>query len=409
LIATHSPTTEAELATTVADAFAQSTSVYPLGGGASLDYGATTERTGIGLSLTKLNRVIDYPARDMTVTVEAGVTLAELSRLLAAERQWLPVAGAKPEQATVGGLVATGWNGSRRFGWGSLRDHVIGVSAVDGRGVLFHGGGRVVKNVAGYDFCKLLTGSLGTLGVITQLTFKLKPLPEHSALLVAPFADLDKAEKLLARLGSTATTPSAVDLIVGPEWHIDPSLPPLPAGATGRLAIGLEGGADEVAWMVDQLKSEWRELLGEAPCLVSEQDAAALWDRLRDFADSPPAPAIKANLAPSRVCEFVAACQRIFPASSLQSHAGNGIVLARLDESADEGSRATGDVVRRGLAELRRIAGTGQVSLVSAGPAGKFNSEEFWGPVGPSLAWMQRVKEQFDPRGILNPGRFVFA
>src|SRR5690606_32325083 len=119
-----------------------------------------------------LNRVIDYPARDMTITVEAGITWEQLEAELAKEGQWLPVDVARAEAATVGGAIACNTSGPRRFGYGTLRDYVIGIHAVDGQGMQFKGGGRVVKNVAGYDFCKLLTGSFGTLAVITQVTLK---------------------------------------------------------------------------------------------------------------------------------------------------------------------------------------------------------------------------------------------
>ncbi len=155
-----------------------------------------------GLSTTGISGVIDYPARDMTVTVEAGFALRDLQRLLASERQRLPVDCPKPEEATLGGMVATNASGSRRFGNGTLRDYVIGISAVDGHGTAFKAGGRVVKNVAGYDFCKLLTGSVGTLGVITQVTLKVRPLPEVSTFVVAPVVSLEQAESVLRRLGA---------------------------------------------------------------------------------------------------------------------------------------------------------------------------------------------------------------
>src|SRR6478736_2819398 len=121
-----------------------------------------------------------YPARDMTITVQAGVTIARLRDVLKAEGQQLPVDVPFPDRATLGGAVATNASGPRRFGHGTLRDYVIGISVVDDRGEEMKGGGRVVKNVAGYDLMKLYTGSLGTLGIITQLTLKVKPRPEAS-------------------------------------------------------------------------------------------------------------------------------------------------------------------------------------------------------------------------------------
>src|SRR5688572_14394502 len=197
---TLTPAGQYDLAAAVRAAFETGTPVYPIGGGTSLDFGLPGKGEGTGLSLAGMNRVVDYPARDMTVTVEAGVTMKSLAELLATERQRLPVDVPQAERATIGGVVATNWNGPRRYGEGSLRDFVIGISAVDGRGLPFKGGGRVVKNVAGYDFCKLLTGSLGTLGVITQVTLRLKPIPEQSALMACSLPDVPSAERLLAAL-----------------------------------------------------------------------------------------------------------------------------------------------------------------------------------------------------------------
>ena len=121
-------------------------------------------------------------------------------------------------EATIGGVVATNWNGPRRYGHGTIRDYVIGIHAVDGRGVAFKGGGRVVKNVAGYDFCKLLTGSLGTLGVITQLAFKVKPQPECAAAIAGRLQRSRSRRKCVDRLRCLKRQPMAIDLLVGNAW-----------------------------------------------------------------------------------------------------------------------------------------------------------------------------------------------
>jgi glycolate oxidase FAD binding subunit len=194
------PADQEEVAAVVAECYEQRFPLYPIGGGTSLDFGLPAKGEGVGLSLAKLNRVLDYPARDMTITVEAGITMQALANVLAAERQRLPVDVPQADKATIGGVIATNWNGPRRYGEGTIRDYVIGISAVDGRGQPFKGGGRVVKNVAGYDFCKLLTGSLGTLGVITQVTLRLKPIPEQTALVACVLPSTQAAESALAAL-----------------------------------------------------------------------------------------------------------------------------------------------------------------------------------------------------------------
>src|SRR5207253_9213768 len=131
--------------------------------------------------LRGLAEVIDYPARDMTITVQAGITLARLQALLATEKQRLPVDVPHPDRATLGGALATNASGPRRLGFGTLRDYVIGMTVVNDEGQEVKAGGRVVKNVAGYDLCKLHVGALGTLGVISQATLKLRPRPEEHA------------------------------------------------------------------------------------------------------------------------------------------------------------------------------------------------------------------------------------
>ena len=184
LTETIEPADQAAVAKAVQTAAGRQMAVYPLGGGTRQDYGARPTRPGIGLSLTKLNRVIDYPAADLTITVEAGTTIAELTKRLASQRQQLPIDIPQPERATVGGAVVVNAAGPRRYAYGSMRDYLLGFTAVDGHGILFSGGGRVVKNAAGYNMGRLMTGSLGTLGVITQATLMVRPLAETSALLV---------------------------------------------------------------------------------------------------------------------------------------------------------------------------------------------------------------------------------
>src|SRR4029079_11060283 len=140
--------------------------------GTAQDYGNVATLAGQTLDLSNVAKVVDYTPRDMTIVVEAGVRMADVRATRAAEGQHLPVDVPRAAEATIGGVVATNWSGPRRYGHGTIRDYVIGINAIDGRGTPFKGGGRVVKNVAGYDFCKLLCGSLGTLAVVTQLALK---------------------------------------------------------------------------------------------------------------------------------------------------------------------------------------------------------------------------------------------
>ena len=195
---TIAPADAAAVAEVVRRAAETGTAVYPLGGSkgrvcrwskapgcaeSPRTAGGGCPKSGIHLSLANLNKVIDYTPDDMTITVEAGVTVAELNARLAANRQWLPIDVPRPERATVGGAIAANAAGPRRYAYGTIRDYLLGFTAVDGSGMIFSGGGRVVKNAAGYNMCRLMAGSRGTLGVITQTTLMVRPLPEAAALL----------------------------------------------------------------------------------------------------------------------------------------------------------------------------------------------------------------------------------
>jgi len=404
---TLSPANQAEIAAAVAEAYASGSAIYPIGGGTSLDFGLPAKAPGSGLSLAGLSRIVDYPARDMTVTVEAGVTMKTLSDLLAKEGQRLPLGVPLADKATVGGLVATNWNGPMRYGCGTVRDYVIGISAVDGRGMPFKGGGRVVKNVAGYDFCKLLTGSLGTLGVITQVTFKVRPLTEQFTLMACAVPNTRQAERLLAALVTSATTPAAIELLCGPAWDSEPALKAL-AGASGSeklyLVVGLEGSAVEVEWMTGRLHDEWCELGIEAPITIG--DAADCWKKLVDFPAVGDAPLVlKASLVPSGVTQFIDALRLLDPQASVQSHAGNGVVIARLSAFPKEGlSRAL-------VGNLQPAAAAQHGSLlVLSNPSGsEMTHQSVWGGLDVPFSLMSAVKQKFDPKNILNPGRFVYV
>ena len=206
------PSSVAEMGDFVRRAAAEGQAIYPVGGRTMLDYGLPPTRPGLVVDLRRLDRVIDYPARDMTITVQAGITVARLQEVLAGENQRLPVDVPCAEQATLGGALATNVSGPRRYGFGTLRDYVIGISVVNDEGQEVKAGGRVVKNVAGYDLCKLYIGALGTLGIISQVTLKLRPRPEEQALLTLG-CSADDLEPLLDLLHHSRTRPVCLDVL----------------------------------------------------------------------------------------------------------------------------------------------------------------------------------------------------
>ena len=400
------PATQEELAERVREAFAAGTPLYPAGGRTKHGLGLPAKAPGSVLSLKKLARIIDYPARDMTITVEAGLTMKALADVLAKERQRLPIDVPLSHLATIGGVIATNTNGPRRFGEGTIRDYVIGIHAVDGRGMPFKGGGRVVKNVAGYDFCKLLTGSLGTLAVITQVTLRLKPIPEQLALVACSVPDLESAETLLHNLIASRVAPTAIELLAGPGWESEPALESLARAGQHSLflVVGLEGTGPEVEFMVSQLIAEWREQDVADPLLVGE--SAALWDRLVEFPAPGDAPLVlQASVAPSGITALVNAARRLDPGCTIQAHAGNGSATLKFSEFPQQGlSRAL-------VGNLQPVASAhhGHVRVLSNPGGAEMTHQSVWGATDAPLWLMGEVKRKFDPKDILNRGRFLFS
>jgi glycolate oxidase FAD binding subunit len=384
------------------------TPVYPIGGGTAGPFRFAV-RPGRGLSLSKLNGLVDYPTRDLTVTVAAGMTVAALGRQLAANRQRLPVDIPFPDRATLGGAVAANSSGPRCFGFGTLRDYVLGLKAVDGRGMEFAGGGRVVKNAAGYDICKLLIGSWGTLGILTQLTLMVRPMPEASALVACDVGDFQRAEELLRELAGPQIRPAAIEFLAGPAWQDDPFLARGSEAAVGRLVVGFEAGRAEVEGMVRQLTESWRAQ-GGAPAVVRDEPATGHWDRLAQTAsiagDSPGTAilAVKICVKPSATLGTIHELLRIDGGAVIQSHAGNGVIHARLPLPQPDEARAVL------CNQLRPCAAAAHGNLVvESFPAGlDFSARDVWGPTGDAAPLMRLLKQQFDPQGLLNPGRFIF-
>lgn len=347
--------------------------------------------------------VIDYPARDMTITVEAGIRMDDLESALRGQRQRLAVDIAQAHRATLGGVVATNTSGPRRYGLGTLRDYVIGITAIDAAGTLFKAGGRVVKNVAGYDLCKMLIGSLGTLAVITQLTLKLRPEPESTLLLWTTFDRLSVIDDVLEQLLSSASRPVALEVLdaraaahMMREAGLD--LPPgLPV-----LCIGLEGTPRETAWQVEALKTELAPFGPRDIVSVGDEAASKLWFALTEFQVSSEEPVtFRVNLLPSKTIEFVAHCDAL--GLTVQAHAGNGIVIGHLPDTV-----ASAAAAREALAPLRNLAELSGGSLVVLNCDATWTTDlSLFGEPQPAWPLMRKLKAQLDPRNLLNPHRFI--
>jgi len=329
----------------------------------------------------------------MTITVQAGMTVAALQSILAAEKQRLPIDIPRADRATLGGSVAANVSGLRRFGCGTLRDYVIGISVVNDQGQEIKAGGRVVKNVAGYDLCKLFVGSLGTLGVITQLPFKLRPLPEEHGLFAfaCPAADLEGA---LTQIHNTRTRPVCVDLLNPAAARAMADRLQVRWPTEWTIAVGFEDNAEALKWQVQQFVSETGGRFDVSGRLGF--CANPYWRQLVELPGVEDFPiAFKAGIRPAAVAAFCREADPLLDGGWLQVHAANGIVRGH----------ATGSEV---LGRLRDLATAADGHLVvTRCPAALKSAEFVWGAPRPQVALMRKIKEKLDPRRLFNPGRFV--
>ena len=262
-----------------------------------------------------------------------------------------------------------------------------------------------MKNVAGYDFCKLLCGSLGTLGVITQLALKVKPLPEQSAMIVARCLNLEAAERILVRLAQLDAQPVAIDVLVGPAWQLDTAI-----RNPFAVVIRVEGTEPETAWLAERVQYElWSGGASAVHCL-DESAADAIWSRQNEFSDRGPggttvdSPMVLKIAVPSSAVSTIIAELLHFDADcAVQAHAGNGIIYARFTRFGQ------GDLTPVLVGKLRPAAVKlgGSLVVVSSKLEG-LTPHIVWGGRMESTVLAERVKQKFDPHNILNPGRFIF-
>ncbi|WP_166830326.1 FAD-binding oxidoreductase [Thalassoroseus pseudoceratinae] len=361
-----------------------------VGGGTALEYGCPLSKPVTNIFLKKLNRVIDYPTRDMTITVEAGMTIAELTKTLRAEIQELPIDVPDPKSATVGGILACDVSGPRRFGHGTLRDFLIGVTAVDGLGRTFHAGGRVVKNVAGYDLCKLLIGSFGTLAVITEATFKVQsmPVPMADAWELIGFDDLSQCDAAIANLSSSACRPVAVEVVNQKAARMMAEANEEPFHSTPwGMAVMIEGSEADVHWQCRQLQSEWENLDGRVLHPLRDY-------RRKTWPPVKPQSTVRVTLPPSKCLNFLEVADAMDVA--LSAHAGDGVVIGVLpNDSAPS-------LVQQLREKAHELGGRLTVELC---PSEWKKELSVFDQSESTLRLMREIKSKLDPYDVLNPGR----
>ena len=403
-----------EVAAVLALASEVGSPVMPWGGGTAATVGMPAGRTGLIVGLRRLGRVLDHEPGDLTATVEAGVTMEAFQAALASRGQWLSLDPADAGHATVGGVLATNACGPRRHLYGTARDLLIGVTVVTAEGSVVKGGGKVVKNVAGYDLPKLFIGSYGTLGVIVEATVKLRPLPEREELVAVRFDRLKDAGAAMKAIAASDLIPNAVDLLdgaaaAGTGFTAGVAASGGSAAPSGAvLVVGFDGVREQVEWQRAELARLTSPLGGRESRVL---DAPA-WTRLAPAARAAfPATAAVMMLAvlPSQVVEMMEQGAGVARARGLQSawaaHAGVGVVRGALaSDPAPKDPAALAAV----LAEWRELAhaGGGHANVEWA-PLAVKSQIPMWDDPGAAARIMERIKAQLDPRNILNPGRFV--
>jgi glycolate oxidase FAD binding subunit len=376
---------------------AEGWSVEPAGAGTWLDAGRRPERVDLVLTTERMKQVAEYEPADLTMGVGAGLSLDALRQEVGRYRQWLALDPPGATAGTVGATFATASAGPLRLGLGTARDLALGLEVVTGDGRILHFGGRVVKNVAGYDIVRLLVGSRGTLGVITRLHVRLHPIPSDDATMVA-FAD-DAAT--LAAMVSTlrnAVQPVALEIL-------SPTASARLLGETRwTLVVRVQGNSGTVRDASERLSST---LQSHGRALVGSE-ATTFWAVLGEL-EAKTTLSIRIADLPARLADTLAAASEVAHASGaegewyLAAHAGNGIVRLWRPEALPNFAAAS---VVDAIVQLRRqLATVGGTVLVPQGAAALGVAP--FGDPGPMLRLMQGLKRAFDPAGVLAPGRFI--
>jgi glycolate oxidase FAD binding subunit len=340
-----------------------------------------------GVSLARMNRIVDYEPDDMTIAAEAGLMLGALNESTGQHGQRLPCDPPHPEQTTLGALVSAAKSGPLRLSEGGVRDLLIGIRFVGHGGRLIHGGGRVVKNVAGYDLMKVMTGAFGTLGIITETIFKVRPLLENYSLAITSFDDAAEALLAAQRAEETAIL-SHLEVLSTSLGH--------QFARPGRSVVlaGFGGSRTEAGYYRAHISNALRRNTQ----VLTGEEAIANYQRLRDLDFAQAALVAQLAVLPADLSRCLDACGAEF-----RAHAASGI--AQIFLAPDRTNEEICDAVRR----WREIAheAHGHLRILEARAEVRANLETFDQPPEPAMRLMRRLKLAFDPKNIFNPGCFV--
>ncbi|MGE5216325.1 MAG: FAD-binding oxidoreductase [Chloroflexota bacterium] len=378
------PQSAAEIAAALRLCSEAEAAVIPWGSGTAMAIGNPPRRADIVVDLSHFNRVIEHDAANLTVTVQSGATLTAVQGALEGHRQFVPFEPPFADRATVGGAVAANLNGPRRTSYGSVRDLIIGMKATLANGEEIKAGGKVVKNVAGYDLCKLFVGSLGTLGIVTEVTVRLAPIPERTATLIVA-GDLDQVERCVAELLCSALLPAAVYLSNdgnSENW---------------RVAVRCEGFEATVARLLRD-SAALAARFGLSEDILRDEKQSALWQRLCDLPLQPEHLIYRITLPRAAVFDFLRHA-RHWPVVEIAADAAMGTVWVVCS--------ATPSVLGLFSRLIDLACAQRGHAVIFAAPGAFKSAISVWGPSPSTIFLMREIKRQFDPKGLLNPGRFV--
>jgi glycolate oxidase FAD binding subunit len=373
--------------------------VIPAGAGTWLEMGARPEWFDLIVSTARMNRALEYEPADLTATVEAGVALAAFNRKAAEDRQFIPLDPFGDERSTIGGVIATASSGPLRCAYGTPRDWLIGAAVVHADGHITRAGGKVVKNVAGYDLCKLYTGSFGTLAVIAEASFKLRALPSRDKTVVFYSRDAKSLCSLAARITDSDVQPAAMELI-SPYSET----PALIDAEHFALVLRFLDEVESIDWDIEESE---RLGSGVRHTTLGELDASEFWRAYHESETPPRAEFVLSFSAlPADLSALIDDINLALPPASLRAHAANGVVRLHGNAGWLDGFKTEERLSM--LAEIRRLTrARGGQTLILRAPDEIKSRIDVWGEAGHTTGLMRALKEKFDPHRLLNPGRFV--